>query len=122
MNKYDLEKLFRSYRRSFVEAKGEPLFLVVPSMTGLPTRTTVDKISWVRGICFDPALPPTWPELQAKTIEIFGQDCLPRSPRQWDRDCVLAGCSDLKLAPHNRPRGRPPTPPGKPSKKGWRNK
>ena len=72
MNKYDLEKLFRYYRRSFLKAKGEPLFLVVPSMTGLPTRTTVDKIRWVRGICFDPALPPTWPELKAKTIEIFG--------------------------------------------------
>jgi hypothetical protein len=144
MTKSEAETLFRHYRRSFVEAEGEPSFLMMPSMTLLPTRTSVDKVRWVRGICYDPAFPPTWPELQAKTIEIFGQDCLPRAPKpskqskQWDRVCLRAGCSDLKLAPHKRPLGRPPTPPGqlakrgwrkpskkgrrKPSKKGWRNK
>jgi hypothetical protein len=87
-------------------AEGKSLSMLIRNSC-LPTRTSVNKVRWTREILFDPAFPPTWPELKAKTVEIFGQDGLPRSSKQWNsRVRVEAGCLDLK--------GRRP---GRPSKK-----
>jgi hypothetical protein len=82
------------------------------------------KLMWTRR-CFPVEPAPSWPQVQAKAIELFpdlgklslGTDGKPNlSSQHWDRIRRAAGLSDLEPPLGPRRRGRPPRQPGQPSK------